>query len=57
MAAIKQSLIDLQLDYFDLYLIHHPFAWEFKGPYSMFNALHILVLLLVYVSMRLVFCL
>lgn len=29
--ACKRSLADLQLDYVDLYLIHHPYAWEFAG--------------------------
>lgn len=29
--ACKQSLRDLQLDYLDLFLVHHPFSWEFAG--------------------------
>lgn len=29
--ACKQSLKDLQLDYVDLYLVHHPFNWKFGG--------------------------
>lgn len=29
--ACKQSLKDLGLDYVDLWLVHHPFAWEFGG--------------------------
>lgn len=29
--ACRQSLNDLQLDYVDLYLVHHPFAWKFGG--------------------------
>ena len=29
--ACKQSISDLGVDYLDLYLIHHPFAWEFQG--------------------------
>lgn len=30
-AACRQSLRDLRLDYLDLYLVHHPYAWEFAG--------------------------
>lgn len=30
-AACEQSLHDLQLDYVDLYLVHHPYAWEYVG--------------------------
>lgn len=29
--ACRQSLDDLRLDYLDLYLVHHPFSWEFMG--------------------------
>lgn len=29
--ACKQSISDLGVDYLDLYLVHHPFAWEFQG--------------------------
>lgn len=29
--ACKQSIRDLRVGYLDLYLVHHPFAWEFGG--------------------------
>lgn len=29
--ACRQSLKDLQVDYLDLFLVHHPFAWPFTG--------------------------
>lgn len=29
--ACEQSLSDLALEYVDLYLVHHPFAWQFHG--------------------------
>jgi diketogulonate reductase-like aldo/keto reductase len=29
--ALRQTLADLQLSYIDLYLIHHPAAWQFCG--------------------------
>lgn len=29
--ACKRSLKDLQLEYLDMYLVHHPFSWEFAG--------------------------
>lgn len=29
--ACRQSLEHLQLDYLDLYLVHHPYSWKFLG--------------------------
>lgn len=31
MKACRRSLTDLQLDYVDLFLVHHPFSWKFMG--------------------------
>ncbi|PXF44472.1 Aldose reductase A [Gracilariopsis chorda] len=30
-SACKQSLSDLGVEYVDLYLVHHPYAWKFHG--------------------------
>lgn len=30
-ASCRQSLKDLQLEYLDLYLVHHPFSWRYGG--------------------------
>lgn len=29
--ACRQSMKDLRVEYLDLYLVHHPFSWEFGG--------------------------
>jgi diketogulonate reductase-like aldo/keto reductase len=34
MDAVKQTLADLRLSYLDLFLVHHPFAFEYAGEWT-----------------------